>query len=217
MKLSEPLVPLFCFTAPRTCDELKNSGIRKTGTYYIDPDGHGYDSDPPIKVYCDLIKGSTKITHDQIGSDHRIQSCEEPGCSVHWINYKETWRQISFLIHLSGHCEQHIRISGLNCNGSMSWWTDKDGATHNYWDGHGDGVDTCQDQVEGHLTNQDHLPVTKFNFGGSGSNETEARFQLGPLYCVGKAPSSKLESPTSCKDLLAKGVTQVSFPRASSQ
>ena len=40
---------------------------------------------------------------------------------------------------------------------------------------------------EGHLTNKDHLPVTKINFSGLGQHSEQPRkvkFQLGPLFCV---------------------------------
>ena len=40
---------------------------------------------------------------------------------------------------------------------------------------------------EGHLTNKDHLPVTKINFSGLGQHFEQPRkvkFQLGPLFCV---------------------------------
>ena len=70
---------------------------------------------------------------------------------------------------------------------------------------------------EGHLTNKKHLPVMKLNFGGNqGVRQRQATFELGPLYCSGKAErdlhgSGYLNSsPTSCRDLLLKGITQVS-------
>ena len=69
---------------------------------------------------------------------------------------------------------------------------------------------------EGHLTNKKHLPVMKLNFGGNqGVRQRQATFELGPLYCSGKAErdlhgSGYLNSsPTSCRDLLLKGITQV--------
>ena len=56
----------------------------------------------------------------------------------------------------------------------------------------------------------------KLNFGGNqGVRQRQATFELGPLYCSGKAErdlhgSGYLNSsPTSCRDLLLKGITQV--------
>ena len=56
----------------------------------------------------------------------------------------------------------------------------------------------------------------KLNFGGNqGIRQRQASFELGPLYCSGKAKrdlqsSSYINSsPTSCRDLLLKGITQV--------
>ena len=70
---------------------------------------------------------------------------------------------------------------------------------------------------EGHLTNRDHLPVTKLNFVGTrGNKANRAKFELGPLYCTGQRKRSSrkevqrvLESPSvvpsSCHDLLLAG------------
>ena len=56
----------------------------------------------------------------------------------------------------------------------------------------------------------------KLNFGGNqGIRQRQASFELGPLYCSGKAKPNLQSSgyvnssPTSCHDLLLKGVTQV--------
>ena len=69
---------------------------------------------------------------------------------------------------------------------------------------------------EGHVTNKDHLPVVKLNFGGNqGIRQRQASFELGPLYCSGKSERDLHgsgyinSSPTSCRDLLLKGITQV--------
>ena len=73
---------------------------------------------------------------------------------------------------------------------------------------------------EGHLTNKGRLPVTKINFGGLGQRSEqprEAKFQLGPLYCVGADPGDiggggqpgLGGSPASCRDLWLRGYNQV--------
>ena len=73
---------------------------------------------------------------------------------------------------------------------------------------------------EGHLTNKGRLPVTKINFGGLGQHSEqprEAKFQLGPLYCVGADPGDiggggqpgLGGSPASCRDLWLRGYNQV--------
>ena len=48
------------FSALRTCFELKSTGISVSGRYYLDPDGNGLDSEPPIQVYCDMASGMSK-------------------------------------------------------------------------------------------------------------------------------------------------------------
>ena len=57
----------------------------------------------------------------------------------------------------------------------------------------------------------------KLNFGGNqGINHRQSSFELGPMYCSGKAardlpgPGYINSSPTSCRDLLLKGITNVS-------
>ena len=56
----------------------------------------------------------------------------------------------------------------------------------------------------------------KLNFGGNqGIRQRQASFELGPLYCSGKADRDLHgsgyvnSSPTSCRDLFLKGITQV--------
>ena len=58
----------------------------------------------------------------------------------------------------------------------------------------------------------------KLNFGGNqGIRQRQASFELGPLYCSGKAERDLHgsgyinSSPTSCRDLFLKGITQVTI------
>ena len=82
--------------------------------------------------------------------EQRILSCQEPGCSVHVIEYHASASQIKSLMTLSGNCEQHIRY---DCKGAqlnklypnleadqiepIAWWTDPNGDIHFYWFGNG--------------------------------------------------------------------------------
>ena len=50
-------VNITSFKAPRTCHDIRASGLRDTGSYFLDPDGldSGFG---PIKVHCDLRTGN---------------------------------------------------------------------------------------------------------------------------------------------------------------
>jgi len=138
----EKLEALSKIYAYRTCNELKALGITITGRYFLDPDGNGIDSEPPIQVHCDMTTGATRIDHDLQGPQS-VRNCQEPGCSVHRASYGNiSMKQINFLITLSEHCEQHIKYE---CKGAplnkvdqnetvpLAWWSDRHGDIHFYW------------------------------------------------------------------------------------
>ena len=95
--------------------------------------------------------GITRIDHKMGSGEQRILSCQEPGCSVHVIEYHASASQIKSLMTLSGNCEQHIRY---DCKGAqlnklypnleadqiepLAWWTDPNGDIHFYWFGNGE-------------------------------------------------------------------------------
>ena len=95
--------------------------------------------------------GITRIEHKLGSGEQRILSCQEPGCSVHVVEYQAPLGQIKSLMTLSGDCEQHIRY---DCKGAqlnklypnleedqidpLAWWTDPNGDIHFYWFGNGE-------------------------------------------------------------------------------
>ena len=95
--------------------------------------------------------GITRIDHKMGSGEQRILSCQEPGCSVHVVEYHASASQIKSLMTLSGNCEQHIRY---DCKGAqlnklypnleadqiepLAWWTDPNGDIHFYWFGNGE-------------------------------------------------------------------------------
>ena len=56
---------------------------------------------------------------------------------------------------------------------------------------------------EGTLTDLDHLPVTKLNFGSLAEESQEANFLLGPLFCHGGPERTREVS--SCEDIWRAG------------
>ena len=62
--------------------------------------------------YCifSMKIGTTKIDHDLSG-EKPVSKCHERGCFVQRVRYNVPMKQIAALASLSGHCEQHIRVS----------------------------------------------------------------------------------------------------------
>ena len=95
--------------------------------------------------------GITRIDHTLGSGEQRILSCQEPGCSVHPVEYHAPLNQIKALMTLSSDCEQHVRY---DCKGAqlnklypnldadqiepLAWWTDQNGDIHFYWFGNGE-------------------------------------------------------------------------------
>jgi hypothetical protein len=44
----------------RTCYELAQSGVDRSGVYQVDPDGH-LVGEKPISVYCNMETGKTRL------------------------------------------------------------------------------------------------------------------------------------------------------------
>jgi len=131
------LVALTRLTTARSCNQLRRMGVRTSGEYYIDPDGTGVNS-APVKVYCDMKTGSTRVDHNL--QEQEIGACRERGCFVRAVDYKIAMKQIASLTVLSTHCEQYIRYDCHNAplnfnNESNGWWMDRNDMTHFYWSG----------------------------------------------------------------------------------
>jgi len=131
------LMDLTRITSARTCSQLRSLGLRDSGEYFIDPDGPGPNS-PPVKVYCDLKTGTTRINHQL--HQQAVTPCRERGCFVRAVDYEIPMKQIISIISLSENCEQYIRYdcqsAPLN-NGTEAnaWWMDREDVMHFYWSG----------------------------------------------------------------------------------
>ena len=72
-------------TLARTCKQLQDLGVTKSGYYFIDPDGSGVGI-PPVEVFCDMKSGTTRIDHDLEG-EQQVSPCRERWCFVRAVNY----------------------------------------------------------------------------------------------------------------------------------
>ena len=93
----------------RTCHELQQNGMEKSGRYLIDPDGPMMGQDP-INVYCDFENGWTEVLHD-LQPMTQVEECQsDPGCAVYNLTYEAPPEQIEALIQLSATCSQVSKI-----------------------------------------------------------------------------------------------------------
>ncbi|CAG0892461.1 unnamed protein product [Darwinula stevensoni] len=216
--------------APRTCQTLADLGGKRTGEYFMDPDGIG---DAPIKVLCDMetVPVSTIVLHDSM-ADTKIDPCAGPDCYRRKIKYEASLRQMVALIDQSTHCSQEIRFDCFSTALSIgerrqAWWVDRHGNPQDYWDGSNGGKHVCRcglsnnctdkalscncdakaphwESDSGAITNRTSLPLTELRFGGLQFAGQKAKYTLGGLACKGKAPSS--ENPAeSCSSLRRAG------------
>jgi len=124
--------------------------------------------------------------------------------------------QIEALMEVSSHCQQKIAHNcSVNAISRYAYWTDRRGLYElEYWDGsHDDTTKGCQCSLnegqecsnlhnafnlcncddlntdaydEGIITNMEHLPVMRLNYGDSGKRYAWIEYNLGPFVCSGK-------------------------------
>lgn len=51
--------------AGRSCHALQQAGLSRSGWYWLDPDGRG--GAPPVRLWCDLRAGVTRVQHSLEG------------------------------------------------------------------------------------------------------------------------------------------------------
>ncbi|CAG0891274.1 unnamed protein product [Darwinula stevensoni] len=222
---------------PRTCQTLSNLGVKRTGRYFIDPDG-ALLGDPPIKVLCDMDTVSTVVLHDSMKNDSEISNCAAPGCSARRVSYDASLKQMMALMNQSHSCHQGIKYdcsSAALSTGDVhyAWWMDRHGQPQYYWHGSnatkhtckcglsGDCVDlnlpcNCDSEApqwesdSGEITNKTALPIAELRFGGLQFAGQKAKYTLGGLVCTGEAPQK--ENPaTSCSSLRQAGNARTGY------
>ena len=167
----------------------------ESGTYIIDPDGHG--TLLPFNVTCNMTDkngvGMTVISHD---SENRtlVDGCEKRGCYSRDIHYTgASLSQLASLTDVSSHCEQFIKYECFHsvlrfpADYLIGWWVSRDSKIMTFWEGASPNSTICacdrdnscvggkrcncdQNDEEwredsGLLTDKSTLPVKELRFG----------------------------------------------------
>ncbi|XP_044173167.1 neurexin-4-like isoform X5 [Acropora millepora] len=142
-----------CEMEAKSCSHLKQlKPGAESGTYIIDPDGHG--ALLPFNVTCDMTDkngvGVTVISHD---SENRtlVDGCESAGCYSREIHYTgASLSQLASLTNVSSHCEQFIKYECFHSRLIIfwapyplrwwvvypsGWWVSRDSKNMTYWGG----------------------------------------------------------------------------------
>ena len=140
------------FFSAKSCSHLNelNPGA-ESGTYIIDPDGHGVLL--PFNVTCNMTDkngvGVTVISHD---SENKtlVDGCETGGCYSPDIHYTGvSLSQLASLTNVSSHCEQFIKyecfhsVLELQAVYHYGWWESRDSKVMTYWGGACPGSKNC--------------------------------------------------------------------------
>ena len=83
----------------RSCHEMYQQGINKTGFYEIDPDGES-KGELPIEVYCNFEYGLTEVLHHLDNVTWTVPHCEDEFCAQWNITYPAPMNQLQALIEI---------------------------------------------------------------------------------------------------------------------
>ena len=64
--------------AGRSCHQLQQAGLTLSGWYWLDPDGRG--GAPPVRLWCDLRAGVTRVQHSLEG-EQVVAACRRVALS----------------------------------------------------------------------------------------------------------------------------------------
>ncbi|XP_073534697.1 uncharacterized protein [Phyllobates terribilis] len=216
-----------------SCANLKNAGVKESGTYTIDPDGVD-QGESHFRVECDMAAdittGITIVGHDSEGKE-RVTPCQSPGCYSRVITYNSvSLAQLRTLTSISENCEQFVKLDCRHVrflDGNWGWWVSRDGQQIISWGGaatnsgrcacgeNGEcafGITSCNCDTnddmwrmdEGTISDKSSLPIKEFRFGGTSDIPMAMAFhRIGKLQCWGTNPPV-LES---CAALKEAGIT----------
>ena len=109
-KVNEKLLELQSLSATeKSCFQLALQGIKKSGRYLLDPDGHHLNH-PPIEVECKFPSNLTLIGEK---FEKEFEKCNSSKCSEVPVEYNAHIDQILRLIEDSGSCSQELQF---HCN-----------------------------------------------------------------------------------------------------
>ena len=191
---------------PKTCRDLRVTGVVKSGTYTVYP-----INSQSANVYCDMKSkngvGVTVISHNS-ETRTRVIGIEARGGARRIIRYAIPGVFIKAIVDSSSKCEQYIKYeckgSLIAGNGGYAWWVSAGGKRMSNWGGvdHSKtgcacsltnscapGVCNCDknDDVwredSGLLDEKEFLPISEVRFGDTGDSREEGYYTVGKLKC----------------------------------
>ena len=93
-------------TAPKSCGEAVELGVKTSRFLTLDPDGHSVKEEP-IVGFCDVPTGTTVLEND---ITVEVGKCEGLHCFQHNMSYSAPVTQMVALIDSSGNCSQSIKV-----------------------------------------------------------------------------------------------------------
>ena len=93
----------------KSCFQVALQGIKKSGRFLLDPDGHHLNH-PPMEVECKFPSNLTLIGE---GTEKDFERCNSAKCSEVPVEYIAHMDQILKLIEDSGSCSQELQF---HCN-----------------------------------------------------------------------------------------------------
>ncbi len=168
-------------TIRRSCDELADFGVTKSGYYDVDPDGPGVGQ-APITVFCDFETGTTHVMHKDSDLEIEATHCDSPKCFNNTLTYQASPEQMEALVQLSDRCSQTLKISCVSGNQThnqfgldfksffvaplqllgvnLASWTDKNNKEQIFFDGNAEDVHVCSCFEDESCVNQNDLGNT---------------------------------------------------------
>lgn len=193
---------------PKTCNDIRRLGRRKSGNYNIYP-----SNARPVLVYCDMdsrsYKGITVMSHD---SEARtvVTGFESIGSYKRRIRYGIPIQMVKAIIGASDSCVQYIKYE---CYGSViysgntpfAWWVSSSGQKMSNWGGvdhtkkgcscsltgscannlkcNCDKNDNVWREDSGYLQEKEYLPISEVRFGDTGDKSEKGYYTIGKLKC----------------------------------
>ena len=109
-KFKEKVLELQSLSASeKSCFQLALQGIKKSGRFLLDPDGHHLNH-PPMEVECKFPSNLTLIGEE---IEKEFARCNSAKCSEVPVGYNTHMDQILRLIEDSGLCSQELQF---HCN-----------------------------------------------------------------------------------------------------
>ena len=193
---------------PKTCNDIRLLGTRKSGNYVIYP----LDA-RPVSAYCDMVsrsnKGVTVISHDNEARTI-VTGLEGEGSYKRRIRYDIPIEMVKAIIGASDSCEQYIKYECYDSviysgNTPFAWWVSSSGRKMSNWGGvdhtkkgcscsltgtcatnkkcNCDANDGVWREDSGYLKEKEYLPISEVRFGDTGDSSEKGYHTIGKLKC----------------------------------